>query len=321
MLIHLFKSNQRILGILIPVWAILIWIPGVFIDSIFIGDFNININKLGAFFAENKAINISLTAVLIAAQGLYLNFIISKQKLFKANNFLIAFFYVLLNGCSSIYFSINLIIISNIFLLLALSSVLNIYNQTTANSLIFNSSLYIGLAAFFYPPAVLFFLIVWIGLSYLRTPKIKDYLVALIGLLVPYVYISFYFFMTNRFNIENNSWLFYPSVFKKATFTQENQYVFSLILIVLGLALIHVVGGLSRSVVKTRKQLIVILLFGLIACAILFFNGKDVFAVYQIITIPAAVLLGNLFTNLKKRWISEILFLMMLIAILLPYFL
>lgn len=78
---------------------------------------------------------------------------------------------------------------------------------------------------------------------------------------------------------------------------------------------------LERDVIKDRKLFIIFILLALFFFVTLIFNSDDYNSLYILLTIPFSVFLANYFNKLKKEWLAEVFFTIILLGILGSYFL
>jgi len=321
MLLNIFKSNQRIAGVGVLILSLVLWIPGYFKQSAIVVNSKIPFIEAFNFLHEKNWINITLTSILIGGQAIYLNYLVNYNKLLKTNSYVLAFFYVLLNGACYKVFSFNAIILANTFLLLGLHQLFRLYNMTDSASVIFNAALFFGISTLVYPPLIVLFPLIWIALSYLRSPKAKDFLVAIIGFLLPFVYWFTYLFLIDEFDKIDIGFIFQNPIINQELIIEPFSYFFGLLGVILLLALFSSISFLNRTVVKTRKLFVLIILLLLSCLPILFFNEKDYIALFLTLILPGSIVISNYILNLRKGWQAELLTLLLLTTIVVSYFL
>src|SRR6185503_18765652 len=68
------------------------------------------------------------------------------------------------------------------------------YKKEAALALIFDAGLLVSIASLFFFPYIVFILFIIAALMILRPFNLREYLMAILGLLVPYYFIGVYFF-------------------------------------------------------------------------------------------------------------------------------
>ncbi|TXB64610.1 hypothetical protein FRY74_09165 [Vicingus serpentipes] len=320
MLLEIFKSNKSIVGVLVVILSIVLWMPGFFISQEVILKTQVaNFNGIDFLFSP-RWLNIIITSLLISGQAIYLNYIVSTNKLLKSNSFLVAVFYVLLNGAGLVLFSLNLLLVVNTLVLLLIHQLFKLYNLQQANATIFNVGFFLGLAVVLYNPFILLLPLAIFGIAYVRTPKGKDFLILIIGFLVPFIYWVTYLYLNNQliFTIDNYL-LFHSDKIDKVII--KNYYFLSFVSFLSILAIFNLILLIGRNVVKTRKLLMMVFLLMGVSALTYFFKLQDLRFTYLILIVPLSIILANFFTGIKKRAIGELAFMLLLVSIILDYFL
>lgn len=321
MVIRIFKTNQILANIFIVLLAVLLLMPGYFSSSI-IHELNTNNYSLFNFRIENSFLDVLLISLLIGFQGVFLNFIVNREKLIKGNTHLIGLFYVILNGGVAILFSVNPIIISNTFIITILLLFFKLYSLNDAKALLFNTGFLLGISTLIYAPLFCLFPLIWIVLSYIRTPNFRDFFVSLLGFLLPFIYLVVYLYLTNQlFNSNYIDWVYFPAIFSIHIISKPFLYFLMIVVGFVLLAFFSLLFQLERDVIKDRKLFIVLLLLSVFLTATYVFNNRDYNSLYILLTIPFSVFLANYFNKLKKEWLAEVFFTIILLGIVGSYFL
>ena len=115
-----------------------------------------------------------------------LNFIVVKNKLLNQSSYHILLFSLFLALLPITLISAK-ILISNIFVLLALRRLISLRTQKNTKKKIFDASLWLGIAAGFYFWAILFFVLIFIALFLYSDNKIKDWIISFTGIMVVFL--------------------------------------------------------------------------------------------------------------------------------------
>lgn len=312
MLIGVFKSNQKVINGLAVLVLILLWIPAFFSDT----------TPIGLISAGLRWLDLVLLVFLLSFQAIYLNFIASEYKLVKDNSHLTSLIYVVLNSCFVQFFEFNTVVLANLFVLIALHQLYRLYGSKNNFSISFGAGLLIGLAGLLHFPMFVYFFLLWFVLIYTTTPNWRDFIVSLIGVILPVIYfVSYSFVMEDYSLISINHYINKTFVLSWENVTIYNQlYILGLIL-VLAIAIFSLFITLGREVVKTSKMLIVVMFMFAIGLISLFLNEYDFLATFLMLTVPLSIIIANFFQSLKKIWIAETMFFYLLVTMVLGYFL
>jgi len=311
MLIGVFKSNQKIINGLVVLLAIVLWLPAFFSDP----------DLTGLFSTSIKWLDILLLISLISGQAIYLNFVVAEYRLVKGNSHLTSLFFILLNSCFLSFHEMNEIVIANTLVITAFHQFLRIYNSKNNYSIAFNAGFLIGLAGLIYFPALIYFVLLWLVLIYTTTPVWRDFIISLIGVSVPIIYLVVYQFVFGNLALLNLSdYLFQTFVIEWKNFTLYNQIFLSLLLVVLLFSFLSLFTAIGKSVVKTSKMLVAVFLMFVLGLGTLFLNQYDFLATFLVVSIPSAIIIANFFQNIERVWLAEILFSCLLISMVAGYF-
>jgi len=321
MLISVFKSNQKLVNGFSIIVVLCLWLPLFWLNN------SIVINKYSLFngisFINNvKLLSFAFGVLLISAQAIYINHLVNHFKIIANNTHLVSLFYVLWCAANSSLLIVTPILIANSFLLLAVHQLFSMYNVERVYSSAFNAGLLIAIAMLFYFPAVLFLPLLWIVLIYTKTPNWREFVISVLGFILPLVFFIAYYFITNQplpmlFGVDNNYTVFLD--YQIPVNSLGRGFFYSIIVVGL-LAVIDLLRHIDTNVVKIRKLLLMVLLMMLLLCSSLFVNSFDYLATYLLMGIPFSIILANYFNQMKRTWLAEIIFLGLLITLFLSYF-
>ena len=319
MLIGIFKSNNKLINLLIVLLVATLWLPLFWSDTSIISSDGSLFNVISGV-KDFPILNFTLSVILIGVQGIYLNFIVNQFKLVKNNTHLVALFFVVLNGLSATFLVFNQLIIANIFVLFTLHQLLALYDVKNLHSLSFNIGLVIGVGSLFYAPLVVLFPLLWFVLIYTGTPQWRVFVISIFGLIVPFIFHTSYYFLIGEISIAAAILSINQGVFTEVISIQQIP-IYIYVVVVLGfLSGIKLLATLGKSGVKVKKMKVSILVMILLFILTLFFKGKDIIAVLVFIAAPVSVFMADYFNEIKRVWFAELLFLLLIGAIVWSYF-
>lgn len=141
-----------------------------------------------------------LATVLVCIQAIIINFVVGKNRIAKEISLLPGMFYVLLSSAFSEFLHLSPLILANTFYIIVLMELFSTYRKHSAAAAIFNIGLWTGVASLFYGSYFFLFILGMAGLGILRSFKLKEQLMAISGLLTPYILTGTYFFLTDQFS-------------------------------------------------------------------------------------------------------------------------
>lgn len=139
-----------------------------------------------------------LTVVVLLSQALYINFISVRYKLFAKNTYFPAFGYLLVTSLNPAfnYFSEPLLI--NWLVLIAFNFMLRFSQAPKPRKQIFNAGFVICLPVLFQFPAVVFVLLFFCALLFLRSFHIGEWVVGIMGYLTPVYFFAGVLFLVDE---------------------------------------------------------------------------------------------------------------------------
>jgi hypothetical protein len=209
------------------------------------------------------------------------------------------------------------ILFSNLFLLFALSKMMNSYRKDIAFSQVFDAGLLISIATLFYFPCIVFFPMIGVALIIFRPFLWREWVISFIGVLVPYIFVITYYFWKGTLDYLFYDKMFYPIISKKVTEDLPGSFYFLLAtgwLIVL-LAFGSLFKGIEGGSQKTKKSLILMVWYFAFAALSVFLAPQITTKYFSLLTIPLSVICANYYLKMKKELLGELLFLVFFIAI------
>lgn len=318
MIIRFLKSNQPIGIIILPVFGLLLWTSG------FIRPQEVDIyetmplyNLVCRGMVNYKLLAVATAFILLMMGAAILNYVINEHEILGKQSYLPALFYILLMSSSPFHLALHPGLFANLFLMLAMNQLFNIYRKEISFSQVFDAGLLIALASLFYLPSILLFPLVWIALIVFRPFIWREWIIALIGLIVPYLYLCVYYFWQGSLDHikEHLGFMVKAEGLNIVKMSGYSYFFIAIIILLVILSLGNLFAGLTvNNKLKAKNSLILwswFLLFSLF-----------MFPIYSIkyisfIAIPLSVFYANYFLQVKKEWWAEFLFLILIISIVL----
>lgn len=252
---------------------------------------------------------VSLLVILIGA--LFLNFLTIGQEITAKTNYLPSFFYILFAFSSSSGNSIEPILVANLFVLPSLYFLMNSYREEQALSEFFKAGLFMGLSSFFYIHYLYIFPICMVALIILRPFNWREWVVLIIGLLIPlYLYLSICY-LTNV-DIAGKAELMKNALrYFQRPLISEYYIGFLLILILLFVfALLHYLSKGFGGKVKTKKTKYV-LLWMLGFCVLIVFFEESTEIMLLPCIVPLSIILGDYLAEIRLKIANTLMVLFM----------
>mgnify|MGYP000204814372 CR=1 FL=1 len=275
---------------------------------------------LKIFLVENTTIDLAsmlehfVLGVLMGFSMLLLDFIVRKNNLTKNNTYGIFLFTCFLVSFPAVFLN-STIILTNIFLLMALRKILSFRTSKNMEKKILDASLWISFASFFYFWSLLFFFVLYFALVRKSNTNYKQLLIPIVGFLGMFVLAtSFYFLTTDSFD-----WFFIWQSPLGFDFSAYNfgglllpTAVIATFLIWAGVFRFFKLGAMQK---REKPNAIIILITVITAVFIGLASPQKTETEVFFVLAPLAILTANYIENIEEFWFKEVL---LWLAVLLP---
>ncbi|MEO6290928.1 MAG: DUF6427 family protein, partial [Ginsengibacter sp.] len=193
----------------------------------------------------------------------------------------------------------------NTFIIWVWAQMSTLYINQHVKTTLFNIGIAIGVSTFFYFPSLAFAILIVFGLLLTRPPKIAEWLIALLGILIPWYFLFAYLFFTDKlygFHVPGIE-IDYP------LFAKNNIEFAGIVLI----AVFTIIGAFfvqlntRRQVVQVRKSWGLMALYFIVAFFIPFINSSYNFKYWFLVTVPISAFIASAFFYIEKKWITALM--------------
>jgi hypothetical protein len=224
--------------------------------------------------------------------------------------FLPAVIYVLFSGLFPHYQVLNPVLPAALFLILAISRIMDAYRKNGTAFNFFDASFLIGTGSLFYANLIWFALLAIIGTAILRTGNIKEMILAILGLCLPLI------LTTGIYYVAGKDLNLLGSVAKFNLFEITGSYYFSRIaitgLIIIGISILislfQLLSVMNIKKIKSRKTFTVLMWTFVISIAVYFALPAASVEIIYLAGIPLSYFLTHYFVFSKNRVMPEVLF-------------
>lgn len=257
--------------------------------------------------------------------GLYIilmlifGFIIKKNNLTQINSYAL-FIFVCLLLLTPNAFQNSKPILSTVFILLALRRILSFNSKKNIQKKILDASLWIGIATLFYFWSILFLLVLYAALIQLVSKNFKLFLIPIIGMFVVFIICTIYFLYLDN----NTYWFTDYENFISFDFSSykllKNFFSLFVILSMIVISLVFKFLNFTKTPLR-KKSKYWIIIFTLITGIIIVILTAQKNGIELIFTIvPISILFSNFIEALQRKWVSEVMLWLILIAPIFSYF-
>lgn len=309
MLIRLFRSHQNAQLLALVLGILLLW-----------GDAFIRLRpaETGSDLAPLYALLFSwsfsfpwlsslLAVIMLVAQALLLNQILTDEGLAQRNSFLPAILMIMLLSYHPGLLCLHPAIPASFLLILAMRMMLKARLHEKAYQEVFSAALLLSLSALINIYYLTLLPMIWIFLIINQSYHWRDWVISILGLITPFVYLAFFYFMDDSLLQVIQS---YGLVFMDLSWPQRISGMSTAEWVVQGtltffllLAFVRQISRASEKVISLRRAYMMInwmLLMALISVAM---NTKEWVLTGSIIMVPAVITFTNWIQSSRKtRW-------------------
>ena len=323
MLLRLFKGNNPGVIILIAVTFIAVWISAFIHPSdVSASQFNsepMPLYGLLTFLAgKNNLLGVLASAAMVVIISFLLAHFNTTSFFINERTYLPALLYILEGGFFPEYQSLNPALPASLFLILAITRIMDGYRNPGVASNFFDAAILISTGSLFYANLIWFGLLVIIGIALIRTVNISEVTIALFGLLTPYLLTFGFYYVTGR-DIGALMTLIGNNLFLKTEgylFSRQTivALIFSSFIIIMSVAYLFTL--LNSKKIKSRKTFSLLIWAFLISVAIYLILPSVSVEMTWIAAIPVSYFLTHYFVFIKKKLVPEILMAVLFLIIL-----
>ena len=316
MVVGFFKNNSPVSYIVLPLFALIFWAVGFFVSHTSWDSGMPFYNAAISWFSGAGRLATVLACVLMIAEAFLLNFIVNENEILTKPSFLPALFYIVFMSSDTAQLTLYPLLFANFFILLAIHKLVSSYRKDTAFPNAFDAGLLLSVATLFYFPCVVFFPLLYVGFVLFRPFNWREWVISLIGVLVPYTFVFTYYFWNDMLSHLWDIKLFYPNPQRSQLATSEGFYIMlgtSLLIILFSFGKLFT--GFSEASQKNKKGIQLLLWLSGLGLLSMFLTPEITLRNFSVLAIPAAVFCSNYFLKMKRSGWGEVLFVMLLIAV------
>jgi hypothetical protein len=323
MLLRLFKGNNPGVIFLIAVTFIAVWIsPFIHPSDLYSAQFNsepMPLYRLLASLAGKSSLpGIAISSVIVIIISFLLVNFNTTSFFINERTYLPALIYILGGGFFPEYQSLNPALPASLFLILAVIRIIDGYRKPGVASNFFDAAILISTGSLFYANLIWFGLLVFIGIVLIRTINISEIMIAVIGLVTPYLLTFGIYYVTGKdlralLTIIGRN-LFLRSegfLFSRGTIVA---IIFSSVIVIM--SLVYLISLLNSKKIKSRKTFSLLIWALIIVVALYFIMPSVSVEITWIAIIPVSYFLTHYFVFIKKRLVPEILFAVLFLLVL-----
>lgn len=244
-----------------------------------------------------------IVLALTLTQAFSFNSIFSSEKLLSRPSYLPAMAYVMATALFPEWWQLSSTLVINTLLILVIGILSKLFNSNNPKTHVFNAGMIVGVASFFYFPAIGFTLLIFFGLMILRPFSLSEWMVSILGVFTPYYFLFGILFLLNNWN----PLTYLPSISVSIPKFQQDIWAWggmALLIIPFLMGGFYVQKNISRMLVQVRKNWYLMLIFLFITLLIPFINFASTFEYWILCALPFAAFHASAYSYAEKKWIG-----------------
>jgi len=243
---------------------------------------------------------ISLTTIFV------LDFLVNRNNLTKKNSYKILIFSLFVALLPETILNTK-ILIANLFILFTLRRLISLRSNKEIKKKLFDAAFWISIASLFYFWAILFYLLIVVGIIIYRIVDIKNWIIPFVGILAVAVIWASYMILTGEDFVKHlTNHLSYSFDFSQLN--SKRVVISSTIIFSYGIwSLLYFIRYLKAKSKKSRPSFILIILAVIIGLMIIAISPDKNGSEFLFLFAPLSIIITNYLETIKERWFKEAL--------------
>ena len=249
-----------------------------------------------------------ITYFFLFTQALQLNSLINKNRMMQRLNFLPAASYLVITSLMPEWNRFSAPLLVNSLVLLIFAGLFRISNQYSIKGTVYNIGVAVGIGSFIFFPSIILFLWLIFALLVMRSVRLNEWLICLLGVTTPYYFYAAYLFFSDNWSWQH---LLQPINIAMPSPGQSLWLAIGSILLIIP----FLIGGyfvqenLRKMLIQVRKNWSLMLIYLLFALFIPFLNNTaEGFENWVLIVVPFAAFHACTYLYPPQRWIPVVIF-------------
>lgn len=268
-------------------------------------------------FGRSPIAHRTLANILIILQAIYFNYISNQRQLFTERNYVPGILYLLFINVSFDCSTLSPVLMATTFILLAFGTLIRQMQREGVTDEVFELGFYLSVATLFYLPMGLFAFWSFASMLLYTGANFRQHTLAFFGYIFPIALTALFFFFRDALDDFSQNLL--TSAFRTRRYNLNDFLgvigTMAGIFLLGGLGFVQTIGYPRFINYQSRCQQIMMLwsIIAVISIALMPFIAPMQFIIF---IPPLAFFAVNFFMLMQRRWLSEILFLVVFVAVL-----
>ena len=297
--------------------TILFWTPSVILKSGYTSESTPAFELILRAGMLNPFILNGIALITILLTGLFMNNLAGDFGFSRKLSTTTMFLFLLFASSLTSFTTLSPFLLINVFLLFFIRSIFILPDSEDSIPLIFNASLILGIASFFYLPVIIFVVLIWFSLIIHRSNAWRNYTASFAGIILPHILMMTWYFWNDDLESYFIPWTDFLNI--STNFTHLTISI-DLIIIVIYLALLiiaafGIMAHLTEKNISLRRNLIITLYYFVFTLIIILFFSVNLTSA-MLILIPGTLILTRFLADIKHVKFFNTSFLIITILIL-----
>lgn len=316
MIVRLFKTNQVYIFAFIPLVLLFLRWPVLAGDAPFTSSGQLPfLTDFFAWLSLHAWLSLILSIVAITYQAYVLADIANEHRLLPYSSNLYALILALFYSVFSPQDWFSPAIFANVFSVLALRLIMDIFHQGGIQGNLFRAGIYIGLASMLYLPSTFMLLILFYDLAIIRTFHWREYVIPVLGMILVYLYLLAYFFLRSETEIVVNYFMEPKTFLSFLDFNLLNWLPALVVVMMSIMSFIYLLTTGSKRTVRQNNLFKVIGINFILTLILSLIYSKDFMSASTLIWPSLTVVVTYYLLGIKKKWMLESIVYLLIISI------
>ena len=313
MILRLFSGDKSGSALIIVIFGIILWLPAFFshlpIGISSSGYLSIG-GSLSSFAFGNPLLSRIIACIFLSFQAFLIVRLNVMYMLIQQKTYLPALFFISITSFYLPLMNFSGYIFSSFFFTLILMLLFSVYKKEPNSYRFFEAGLIIGIGSLFYPRLIYFLPFIWIISVVLRPFYWREWVFPVIGLILPYLFIITYLYITNGKIIYVFRTLWAELTFISFSFKLEWNYlvIVGYILFLIIVASIYMLQVFQFRKIYIRNYYLSFFWLFAISLIIFFFLSHFDTGILYVLALPVAFILSNYFKTSRQSLGNRIIF-------------
>ncbi len=321
MLLKFFKNNHPYVLFLIPLLSVVLWIPALFnvpidIQSADTGNTTFVFNWVLRLLSFHQKASIIFALILVIIESYILIRLNFKYIFIDNRTYLPAVFLVVFSSVFSSYQILHPMLIGNLFLLFAINKSFLSDDKKNHFKRYYESGLFLGFGALFYPNIYVFIFVIWLTMVILRNFNLREWFLSVIGIATPFVFYLVVLFLSGKNDeVLNKLLAILIAPTYSLSFSVYSLFAVGFLIFVTLISLLSGIRIVGIKKISIRKYYSLFSLFLIYIVALFIFYPSLGYELIIPLSIPLSIVCSVHFTEIRSKLIGEVLFTLLLLSV------